>query len=59
MVSNHRREAERLGLDVSKVSCPFRFGFNCKFECDNIRKDRLTKHLTNIHKASRENISFF
>lgn len=44
MVSNHRKEAERMGLDVSKVSCRV-----CGFEFDSIRRDRLRKHMKNIH----------
>lgn len=47
MVSNHRKEAERMGLDVSKVSCKF-----CGLEFDSIRRDRLHRHMKRKHPDS-------
>ncbi|KAL7905657.1 hypothetical protein GGI35DRAFT_131579 [Trichoderma velutinum] len=47
MVSNHRKEAERLGLDVSKILCRV-----CKFEFDGIRRDRLVRHMKRKHPNS-------
>ncbi|KAF3059042.1 hypothetical protein CFAM422_011692 [Trichoderma lentiforme] len=47
MVSNHRKEAERLGLDVSKISCRV-----CGFEFDGIRRDRLVRHMKRKHPNS-------
>ncbi|PKK50287.1 hypothetical protein CI102_6846 [Trichoderma harzianum] len=47
MVSNHRKEAERMGLDVLKVSCKF-----CGLEFDSIRRDRLRRHMKRIHPNS-------
>lgn len=47
MVSNHRKEAERMGLDVSKVSCKF-----CGLEFDSIRRDRLHRHMKRKHPNS-------
>ncbi|KAL7958319.1 hypothetical protein V8C34DRAFT_148764 [Trichoderma compactum] len=47
MVSNHRKEAERMGLDVSKVSCKF-----CGLEFDSIRSDRLLRHKKRKHPNS-------
>jgi hypothetical protein len=44
MVSNHKAEAERLGLDVSKIECKI-----CKKVFDRIRSDRLLKHMKKIH----------
>ncbi|CAH0027835.1 unnamed protein product [Clonostachys rhizophaga] len=44
MVSNHRSEAARRGLDVSKCKCPY-----CGKEFDNIRYDRLVKHMKLKH----------
>ncbi|CAI6094899.1 unnamed protein product [Clonostachys chloroleuca] len=48
MVSNHRSEAERRGLDVSKCKCPV-----CGLEFDNIRYDRLLKHTKLKHPNYR------
>ncbi|KAL6692764.1 hypothetical protein J3F84DRAFT_382243 [Trichoderma pleuroticola] len=47
MVSNHRKEAERMGLDVSKISCRI-----CGLEFDNIRRDRLRRHMKGQHPNS-------
>ncbi|CAG9941138.1 unnamed protein product [Clonostachys rosea f. rosea IK726] len=44
IVSNHRDEAIQLGLDVSKVDCPY-----CAQTFDRIRKDRLTRHVKTQH----------
>ncbi|KAL6813883.1 hypothetical protein J3E69DRAFT_348077 [Trichoderma sp. SZMC 28015] len=47
MVSNHRKEAERMKLDVSKVSCRF-----CGLGFDSIRRDRLHRHMKRKHPNS-------
>lgn len=47
MVSNHRKEAERMELDVSKVSCKF-----CGLKFDRIRRDRLVRHMKRKHPNS-------
>lgn len=44
MVTNHRPEAARMGLDVSKTTCD-----ECSLEFDTIRMDRLNKHMLRKH----------
>jgi hypothetical protein len=48
LVSTHRPEAARRGLDVSKCKCEV-----CGQEFDNIRYDRLVKHMKLKHPNYR------
>ncbi|CAG9978245.1 unnamed protein product [Clonostachys byssicola] len=48
MVTTHRAEAARTGRDVSKRPCP-----ECGTEFDNIRYDRLVKHMKLKHPNYR------
>jgi hypothetical protein len=47
MVTNHRKEAARMNLDLSKTKCKY-----CPVEFDNIRKDRVKKHVKKVHGIS-------
>lgn len=47
MVTNHREEAARMNLDLSKTKCKY-----CDVEFDNIRKDRVKKHVKKVHGIS-------
>jgi len=58
LVTWHREDAKKMGLDVSKVFCRQEIRlFDCDFSCDNIRYDRLVRHARKVHGLSREDLS--